>query len=221
VQLALITPTHTSSNGLDARTDARGVLLGSGGRAWLGGATQRRSSPLIFVSGDGGRSWHSQSLPAPVELASERVVASFAYVPEQLEAKRPLLPVEIQDVETPGGKTPGSGIYLYSSPDGGRSWSDPQLLRRAASGQFVTWRLFDASHWWAAIGRTVWATSDGGKQWSSWDAELPTDFRFSRLSLATPREGWAIALSDSRGPTTMLLRTTDGGAHWAVVPTNF
>jgi photosystem II stability/assembly factor-like uncharacterized protein len=85
----------------------------------------------------------------------------------------------------------------------------------------VTWRLFDASHWWAAIGRTVWATSDGGKQWSSWDAELPTDFRFSRLSFATPREGWAIALSDSRGPTTMLLRTTDGGAHWAVVPTNF
>jgi photosystem II stability/assembly factor-like uncharacterized protein len=215
--LARITLSIPVSQGLDSRTDARGLLLRGQGRAWFGAATSARSSPLVFMTTDGGRNWRSQSLAAPPELPSDRIVASFSYVPELLDGTRPLLPVEIQDVESPGGKSPGSGIYLYSSGDGGRSWSAPQLLRRAPSGQFVTWKLLDGTHWWVAIGRTVWASSDGGLNWSSTEVDLPDGYRISRLSFATPRDGWAIAVTAARGPGSRLLHTVDGGAHWVVV----
>ncbi len=217
LELARVSPASPVSHGLDFRADVRNLTLRGDGRGWLGGATPARSSPLIFVTADGGRSWRSQSLAVPSELPSERIVASFSYVPELLDGKRPLLPVEIQDVEPPEGRSPGSGIYLYSSGDGGRSWLEPQLLRRAPSGQLVTWRLLDAAHWWVAIGHMVWASSDGGLNWSSTEVELPDAYQVSRLSFATPRDGWAIARTAGRGPGSRLLRTVDGGAHWAVV----
>jgi photosystem II stability/assembly factor-like uncharacterized protein len=119
---------------------------------------------------------------------------------------------------------------VYSSSDGGSTWNNPTPLN--ANGVQPTgdeWQNFylDASHWWftainnrsagepvTQAGPAVARTADGGKTWQVFtDKKAPT---ILQLSFSDPSNGWALAIT---GPdnTNILLRTTDGGAHWQQV----
>jgi photosystem II stability/assembly factor-like uncharacterized protein len=115
--------------------------------------------------------------------------------------------------------------YVYSTTDGGATWTNPQLLQGPngvrPTGQEFEDSFLDAQHWWftaidqrsagepvpqaaPAVGRTT----DGGRTWQIFKS--PT---IIQLEFSDPHRGWALAVSGADN-TNVLLRTTDGGAHW-------
>jgi photosystem II stability/assembly factor-like uncharacterized protein len=65
-------------------------------------------------------------------------------------------------------------------------------------------------HVWAALGTKLYATSDGGQNWTQLP---PTPQPIEELSFVDTNNGWAIGLSNA---TTLspVLHTTDGGHTW-------
>jgi photosystem II stability/assembly factor-like uncharacterized protein len=173
---------------------------------------------------DGGKSWHGVSIvEAPAAVAGEEEVLGY---PILLGGGRALLPAFF------GHRTDANNFsvthrYVYSSSDGGLTWDNPIAL--AAGGVTPSgdeWQNFylDANHWWftainqrsagepvAQSGPAVGRTTDGGKTWQVFKPkDAPT---ILQMTFTDADHGWALAVT---GPTNtnVLLRTTDGGAHW-------
>jgi photosystem II stability/assembly factor-like uncharacterized protein len=117
--------------------------------------------------------------------------------------------------------------FIYSSADGGATWTDPLPLN--ANGVQPTgyqWQSFylDTTHWWFTAvnarsagepvpqaGPAVARTTDGGKTWKVFsDKNAPT---ILQMTFTDADHGWAMAITGPNN-TNILLRTTDGGAHW-------
>jgi len=116
IGLSIIDGTLTRESALSTSTSDDGGLTWSG----LGGATNKI---VLSRSTDGGRHWSSptivshhnsaQSFNHAVEVANDGELAVLYYDDAA------------NDDETPGIPT---DVYLRHSGDGGRTWSDPQLL---------------------------------------------------------------------------------------------
>lgn len=98
---------------------------------------------------------------------------------------------------------------VYHSTDRGQRWSlvSPPGRPRELDVDIVT-----PSLWRLVAGRTILATDDAGRTWST--IESDTDLsRFDDVSFSTAAVGWA---PDPEGNPTAL-HTTDGGRHWTKV----
>jgi photosystem II stability/assembly factor-like uncharacterized protein len=193
-------------------------------RGWLAtGLEGTGGSGGLLETTDGGRTWHDVTVQVPAAMTGEKAVLGY---PVLLGNGQALLPVFF-GLRTDINTFSIDHHYLYFSSNSGSSWSDPQPLR--ANGLEPTgneWQNFylDAKHWWftttnqrsagepvAQAGPGVASTTDGGKNWQVFhDKSAPT---ILQLSFTDPQDGWAEAIT---GPdnTNILLRTTDGGAHW-------
>jgi photosystem II stability/assembly factor-like uncharacterized protein len=191
---------------------------------WL--STGYDTGPGLLHTSDGGRTWRPVTIVKPAAVATEQPVIGY---PILLGGNHALLPVFFGHRTGPND-FPISSRYVYSSSDGGSTWNNPTPLN--ANGVQPTgdeWQNFylDASHWWftainnrsagepvTQAGPAVARTADGGKTWQVFtDKKAPT---ILQLSFSDPSNGWALAIT---GPdnTNILLRTTDGGAHWQQV----
>lgn len=191
---------------------------------WLvTGAIATAMNSGLLETTDGGLTWHSVAVEAPAAMAGQNAIIGY---PILLTGGQALLPVFFGHQADPNNFSV-SHHYVYSSSNGGRTWDRPRPLE--ANGLQPTgdeWQnsYLDANHWWfTAIsqrsagepvpqaGPAVARTTDGGKTWQVFaDKNAPT---ILQLNFSDPDHGWALAIT---GPdnTNILLRTTDGGAHW-------
>jgi photosystem II stability/assembly factor-like uncharacterized protein len=194
---------------------------------WLAtGAIATATNSGLLATTDGGRTWHSVAVQAPTAMAGQDLIVGYPII---IASGQALLPAFFGHQTDPNNFTV-SHHYIYSSSNDGKTWDNPRPLE--ASGLQPTgdeWQNFylDADHWWFTAvnersagepvpqaGPAVARTTDGGKTWQVFtDKSAPT---ILQLTFTDAEHGWARAIT---GPdnTNILLRTTDGGAHWRQV----
>ncbi len=191
---------------------------------WLATGLEQAGNPSLLETTDGGTSWHGvTTVEAPAAVLGQQVVLGY---PIFLGGGHALLPAFFGHRTDPNNFSI-THRYIYSSSDGGSSWSNPVSL--SANGVEPTgdqWQNFylDANHWWfTAInqrsagepvpqsGPAVARTTDGGKTWQVFKPkDAPT---ILQMTFTDADHGWAEAITGPNN-TNILLRTTDGGAHW-------
>jgi photosystem II stability/assembly factor-like uncharacterized protein len=192
---------------------------------WLAtGLETTAGNHSLLETTDGGKSWHGLSIvEATATVAGEEEVLGY---PILLSGGHALLPVFFGHRTDPNNFSI-THRYVYTSSDGGSTWGNPVAL--AAGGVEPTgdeWQNFylDANHWWfTAInqrsagepvpqsGPAVARTTDGGKTWQVFKPkDAPT---ILQMTFTDADYGWALAVTGPNN-TNILLRTTDGGAHW-------
>jgi len=191
---------------------------------WLATGLEQTASPSLLETTDGGKSWHGVTIAeVPAAVAGQQAVLGY---PILLRNGHALLPVFFGHRMDPNNFSI-THRYVYSSSDGGSTWSNPVAL--SANGVEPTgneWQNFylDANHWWftainqrsagepvAQSGPAIGRTTDGGKSWQVFKPKkAPT---ILQVAFTDADHGWAMAIT---GPdnTNILLRTTDGGANW-------
>jgi len=178
---------------------------------WFVGATQ------LYITRDGGSSWHALSLSVPA------AVAGWTSTPSQPAFSGPegVLPIAYHDPKGPDNAT-ANHIYLYVSHDGGATWGDPRSAPAgfAPVGDILSVAILDPRHVWLTSesltgGDNVQAspavarTSDGGLTWTV----AKNTPRILQMAFADAAHGYA---EDVTGPsnTNGILVTADGGATW-------
>jgi photosystem II stability/assembly factor-like uncharacterized protein len=177
----------------------------------------------LLETTDGGKTWHSVAIEPPASMTGEKAILGY---PVLLADNRALLPVYFGHRTDPNNFSIDHR-FIYSSADGGSTWTSPRALN--ANGVQPTgyeWQTFylDDNRWWftainarsagepvAQAGPAVARTTDGGNTWQVFSGpKAPT---ILQLTFTDAEHGWALAIT---GPdnTNILLRTTDGGAHW-------
>ncbi len=145
------------------------------------------TSAAIFVTSDGGVSWHKTFFSADSDQMN---TVSFA---------------NTQDGWAVGlGSELGGAGTLVATTNGGATWS--------AQSAGTAWDLsgvtcVDAAHAWLPEGGSIYATTDGGADWTSHDSGLPS---VRAVAFADDLDGYAVG---SQGG---LATTSDGGQSWQV-----
>jgi len=177
------------------------------------------SGPVIYLTRDGGHSWHAEELAsAPGYNLADGQAEAPLFLPGDTEG---FLPVLIGGLPLPPGSPPRSGygrMVLYVTRDGGQSWSSPAVLPvlpptdARISGGFLS-----DSYWWLAGGQEIWVTQDAGKIWAHLRPQLPEGGRFGDVSFIAPNHAYGVLVT---GPATAALarasnlESIDGGASW-------
>jgi len=105
------------------------------------------------------------------------------------------------------GVAQSSDTLIYSTADGGKSWSGPITER----GQSL-WALGPSDWWIVKPSGQVARTLDGGANWFT--TSITPNYSVISLTSIFPTGGnvlWAVA------NMALPLRSTDGGAHWSIV----
>ncbi|MDQ2716641.1 MAG: hypothetical protein M3Z08_17180 [Chloroflexota bacterium] len=180
---------------------------------YISGTTYANNRAWFYVTHDGGRTWHPQSLSLPRHVGDGQLSLS---VPQFFNASDGVLTVI--------GFTPFSGAHdgfaVYVTHDGGATWNVGTPLTPVP--QAVT--FVDNHHGWTSNyeGKSIQITSDGGQHWLKITPTSTTSFQdFLSFSFISPAAGWAIGTTDPMHPdnpgTNVLLKTNDGGQSWTKV----
>jgi len=148
---------------------------------------------------DGGKTWKSLS-KLPADFALRDLVMASSKVGYIV-----------------GMRYSTSGCFLFSTEDGGKTWTD-RSSQFGAGGQL--WRVVatDASHAWViGDGMTIFATADGGKTWGRQKgSNYDTFSQLTSVYFMDSQRGWAVgkraALIDW---DVVVYRTSDGGGTWS------
>jgi hypothetical protein len=183
----------------------------------------------LFVTADGGKTWHAVETPA-VQLLDARLL-SFTLIKHGRRLLAWLIAVPAAILSSSGVVTfpPGTRTefrtFVSVSDDGGETWSPPQkgpsvvmppvflpVPQRDDRGDLL---LLDD--------RRLWISPDDGASWTATAVKVTSGLRPGLLVGAG--SGALFALAQKTGPAgtpgqasrLLLLRSTDGGAHWSPV----
>jgi photosystem II stability/assembly factor-like uncharacterized protein len=183
-----------TNSGLSFEGDKTGISFKDTMTGWATASTPATDLAWLYVTHDGGKTWHSQSLPKLAGMSN----VDYNTTPPVFFGNNGILPVQV-------GTASGQGLDLYVTHDGGNTWI-PTTLANVDMGIVY---VLDMQHAWATDGTTIYATSDGGQSW----IKLAGGFtNISEMSFADATNGWAIASQSDKTP--LLLHTTDGGKTW-------
>jgi photosystem II stability/assembly factor-like uncharacterized protein len=180
-----------------------GMLFTNAQEGWLTGTCSGVAAGVwLYHTGDGGATWQPVQLPAPEsrpDLFTNFENGCGSDQPTFLDAQTGFIAVTCEQLATDPRVT---DYFLYSTRDGGKSWSPTSY----PGGKLV---FFDAQTG-LALGKEIYSTEDGGKSWKkisevTWEG----DFDF-----ATPQTGWAVARA---GEQVALVRSDDGGQSWRLL----
>jgi len=176
-------------------------------------STINAAQPLLDITHDGGQTWHSQLLAVPSGASKSTWVSTR---PPVFFGNTGLLPVDVHSPPPSGSIHPGIGLDLYVTHNDGQTWTPTKLI--TSSGQSLTTiihtvDIVDSQHAWADLDYNLYATSDGGQNWT----KLPQPPQaISEFSFIDTNNSWAIGSIDMTTGNTKpnLLHTTDGGRTW-------
>jgi photosystem II stability/assembly factor-like uncharacterized protein len=111
-------------------------------------------------------------------------------------------------------------LVAYTSADGGRHWSArvaPAWVRPGLPDNDSAISTPTASDWVVPASPRLFTTHDAGMTWHVVrTADLPRGWSISQIEFTSPHVGWAIfAKGGQHLFRSVLVRTTDGGTHWA------
>jgi photosystem II stability/assembly factor-like uncharacterized protein len=217
---------NSQSAGLSSNGDKDGLIFRTTSVGWMT-AYSIVGPPPIWSTFDGGLSWTEENLPIP-----QGVYFSGNGAPDPpifFSSQQGAFPIVVTLVPTPNGQpmtVPAAGypsaLYVYPTSDGGRHWLAPRRL--PALGSLTTplyWQLLDANHWWVGAGDHLWFSRNAGQTWTELGLGLPSGYTPVTLNFRTADVGYALAVSARPGSladASLLLKTTDAGIHWTVVP---
>lgn len=163
--------------------------------------------PGYAMTSDGANTWTVRELPPPAEKPD--LFGSFDYCepfqPHLLPENSIRMLVGCFDAYDPPREF---SSYLYSSEDGGATWTSILLPEKVLASQDTLF-FFDEENA-LLLGRTIYRSTDSGSSWRpvkavAWDGQF---------SFVDPRTGWAIARS---GGETALVKTSNGGGAWSEI----
>ncbi|MDO7874535.1 YCF48-related protein [Hymenobacter sp. ASUV-10] len=132
------------------------------------------------------------------------------------------VPSSLRDVHfssADSGYVVGNVGVVIRTVDGGASWQRHDLANNGASVNGV----YSHSSRRALVtqGDQIFRTTNGGQTWTvayTYNGALPI-FTFRFLEFVTPSLGYAVGgYAGSMGGTTQVVKTTDGGATWTLLP---
>lgn len=111
-------------------------------------------------------------------------------------------------------------LVAYTSDDGGRHWSAraaPAWVRPGLPDNTTAVSTPTEKDWVVPASPRFFTTHDAGRTWHvTRPADLPRGWSLSQIEFTSPSEGWAIFASGAQQRfRSVLVRTTDGGVHWA------
>jgi photosystem II stability/assembly factor-like uncharacterized protein len=161
-------------------------------------------APGYDVTTDGGATWQGRELPAPPDAPDlfNQYPYCESYQPALLSATSIHILMGCFDYYNPPQQFTS---YLYSSQDGGTTWTTVHLPKDVRGSQ-DTLIYLDATNA-LLIGRGIYKSPDGGQTWTSiqkvtWDG---------KFSFVNPQQGWGVVYGNG---LTALVDTTDGGKTW-------
>lgn len=174
-----------------------------------------------MVTRNGGLTWATQVLTRPVGAATGDAMTTPPRFIDSRDAKLSL------QIISPAGDPPLRLLesYLYSSRDGGETWTVAGRLPLAKVGTTdsgTVTSFLDRARGWAGSSTSLYMTADGGATWTDVGTSLPRrSFYFAQLAVLSDRTAWG-QLSDfskreGHQPIFVLIRSTDEGAHWREV----
>ncbi len=189
---------------------------------WITGASSVSLNPRLYITRDGGRTWHQQLLPPPGN-GDSRIFKSGTVVwqPQFFSAREGILPVSFWAANS---------LDVYITHDGGNSWQSTSLLRISTPPNLDIYApthdpLFvDANHGW--IGNAwgapfLYTTSDGGKHWTKIVPQVNMlNTGLFDYSFVTSKVGWALGSITHNSPASepsLLFKTEDGGKTWLYI----
>jgi photosystem II stability/assembly factor-like uncharacterized protein len=212
-------------------------MFGSVG--WADGGPQRTT--------DGGLHWQAATPPAPANLAEGGNTSYF------LDADHAWVTMATgADSMQIGSKQEATMLVIFATSDRGRTWSHGSVPISGFINESARLDFIDPRHGWVVtdsgvlavdkshapapnqpIGRAIYATTDGGRNWSRLAVGTQGDRStlggqalgcpMSGLTFASLERGWLTWDCFSSGPATgqvigsMLATTQDGGRSWTTV----
>jgi photosystem II stability/assembly factor-like uncharacterized protein len=203
----------TMSNALAASTDGpppghlpyggqkSGIRFLNASRGWVTGTVLAPNLAWLYVTYDGGSTWHQQPLRMPPGIVSARL---SILSPTFFSATDGILTVTFLNTVTDSN----IATAIYVTHDGGSTWQSTTPL----PGAFNIVDFADSQHGWATDGSILYGTGDGGRHWT----KLSPNESFQhvvQLNFVSDQMGWAISSTTSNS----VLKTVDGGYTWTVI----
>ena len=161
------------------------------------------ASVYFYQTLDAGATWNPVTLPAPADspnLFTDQENGCGGYDPAFANPSTGWLVVKCNHYDVIHAVN-----WLYSTTNGGQSWTPYSLPAVVNSIQFL-----DARQGWMIGGKSIYATQDGGKSWK----ELAKLNWTGQPNFATAKTGWVIAKA---GVSLALVKSIDGGVTWAEI----
>jgi photosystem II stability/assembly factor-like uncharacterized protein len=171
---------------------------------------------LLYVTHDGGKSWHYQPLP----LLSGEAPATLVQViapPQFSSARDGIFPVLLD----PTGGRRAAVIDTYVTHDAGQTWTTTPPFSLGQTDTPAVTNFADGRYGWVLNGAQLAATADGGQRWTSFTPSgLPPvggGLTVEQLDFVGPSVGWGLVQAPHDPAITMILRTDDGGRTWKIL----
>lgn len=162
---------------------------------WITGQAVQNGVSFLFITKDGGSTWQHQELTLPDEINNDLISVQAPVFFNETYGKLP-----VYFVSDP------TGFLLYSSLDGGETWSDTTLV--SINGKVDVISMQTAVIW---DGKEVGMTRDGGTTWGMVETGLNISDSLVQIDFVNQLEGWALALQPGGSN---LYKTQDGGVLW-------
>lgn len=175
------------------------------------GAVGSSGRPVLYRTTDAGATWTRIDLSAPADVTYP---AGIDYVDEVRQLDSGELAVDAPlyvGGPASGTKFPPQRLTVWTSTDGGMTWSRP-VEAPSSTAQFAA---YGRDHWWAAGRDGVFASTDGGATWSG---PFGPPHQIGEVDFVSPTTGYGLSSPLGYGGVGgSLVKSTDGGITWTPV----
>ncbi|GEM_PF-248123 len=172
---------------------------------WVSGDIPMDGFAYFYRTSDAGKNWIQQPLALPAGYESAFVSTAS---PSFFGIYNAVLPVWL-------GKMEGRDLFIYSTTNGGISWSRSSGYSRGAD--FVDFVTSKNGFAWDHSG-VFHVTANAGGTWTQVSPNVNFGNDFRGMDFVSTTTGWVIQRHVDN--STSLYKTTDGAATWTLLSTN-
>jgi photosystem II stability/assembly factor-like uncharacterized protein len=176
-------------------------------------------TPFLFVTHDSGKTWAVQEFAPPPEVALHSSTAIVSPPRFFNDREGVVLATVLSNASDPAHSPTVTGMYAYTTTDGGDHWSLPQpvVVPGVSNARPPIW-MIDPRTWLTfGVSQEVERSTDAGLHWKILPGALPSQVSGLQVDFQDVKNGWAAVIIFGAQPVLALYRTTDGGAHWTAL----